>query len=244
MSDDEQPLRGGRTTEGVVSVGNTVRRPVQSDHRPVHDLLMHLKQKRFDAAPHFLGIDAEGREVLSFLPGDVPDELGRYDDRQLSAAALLLRRFHDATSDFGPVTAIGAEVVCHNDWAPTNTVFRDGLPCALIDFDTLAPGSRLWDLGYSAFTWLDLGNDDYTGPEQVRRLDVFARGYDLPGVSAGAIAAHAVARQTALSVSADMQGNAALRDWAAQAARWTILNVTERLLPTGYNLATVAAPMG
>ena len=33
----------------------------------------------------------------------------------------------------------------------------------MIDFDTAAPGTRLWDLGYSVMSWLDLGDDGYTG---------------------------------------------------------------------------------
>jgi len=31
---------------------------------------------------------------------------------------------------------------------PSNTVFRNGVPVALIDWDTAAPGPRAWDLGW------------------------------------------------------------------------------------------------
>ncbi|RVI98961.1 hypothetical protein CN193_22055 [Sinorhizobium meliloti] len=51
---------------------------------------------------------------------------------------------------------------------------HQGLPCALIG--TVARGLRLWVLGYSAFAWLDLGNFDYTGDEQIRRLLLMADG--------------------------------------------------------------------
>ena len=30
-------------------------------------------------------------------------------------------------------------------------------PTGMIDFDTARPGSRLWDLTYSVWTWLDFG---------------------------------------------------------------------------------------
>jgi hypothetical protein len=232
MDEQEVPLTGGRVTAGVVRVGDTVRRPVSSDRSDVHGLLQHLEAQGFDAVPRSLGIDARNREILSFLPGDVPTDLGHYTDTQLGAAAALLRRYHDATVGFGPVRAKGAEVMCHNDWGPPNAVFRDGLPYALIDFDTIAPGTRLWDLGYSAFSWLDLCDNDYSGDEQIRRLGVFADGYGLAGCSPAQIAVHTLARQTALAAAGRRRGMTAMADWAAEAAAWTSSHVIERLLPT------------
>jgi aminoglycoside phosphotransferase (APT) family kinase protein len=126
--------------------------------------------------------------------------------------------------------------MCHNDWTPTNAVIRDGVPYGMVDFDATAPGLRLRDLGYSAFTWLDLDNPDYSGDEQVRRLSVFAEGYGLASCSVAQIAAYAVARQTSLAVLGRMHGKIEMADWAASAASWTVLNVTERMSPTGYAL--------
>jgi aminoglycoside phosphotransferase (APT) family kinase protein len=48
--------------------------------------------------------------------------------------------------------AASIEVACHNDLSPCNTMFRNGQPVALTDFDPAAPGSRAFDLGYAA--WL------------------------------------------------------------------------------------------
>lgn len=138
-------------TRGVVRVGDTVRRPVSGDRRLQRELLAHLERRGFNGSPRFLGIDSQGREILSFLPGHVPRDLGHFDDDQLCAAARLLRRFHDATVDLAAVRPHqGAEVICHNDWGPPNAVFQNERPWGMIDFDTIAPGLRLWDLGYSA----------------------------------------------------------------------------------------------
>ena len=235
MGEEEISLNGGRITAGVVRVGGTVRRPVTRDRSLAHRLLRHLEAEGFDGTPRFLGLDAQNREILSYLPGDVPRDLGHFTDAQLVAAARLLRRFHDATAGFA-AEQFEAAIICHNDWGPPNAVFRDGLPNGLIDFDTLAPGTRLWDLGYSAFSWLDLGDPDYTGAEQIRRLTMFADAYGMPECSVTQIAVHAVARQTALAALGRAQGKTEMADWAADVAAWTILHVTEKLLPTGYRL--------
>ncbi len=233
VSETATPLSGGRITQGVVRIGDTVRRPMTSDHSLAHGLLRHLEQQQFSGAPRFLGIDAEQREILSYLEGDVPADIGHYDDRVLAAAAALLRQFHDASSGFAAVEAAGAETMCHNDWGPPNAVFSGGLPVGMIDFDTVRPGLRLWDLGYSAFSWLDLGDDGYSGEQQISRLQVFAEAYGLDACSAEKISVFAVARQAALAAAGRAKGQHAMADWAAAAADWTVANVTEKLSPTG-----------
>ena len=119
-------LTGGRTTLEVVRIGNTVRRPLSGDATFAHKCLLHLESVGFDEAPRLLGIDDSGREILSFLPGSVPINLGQYTDDQLEMAAGLLRRFHDATATMALIRESGCEVACHNDWSPTNTVFSSG----------------------------------------------------------------------------------------------------------------------
>lgn len=234
MESEEIALEGGRVTAGVVRIGSTVRRPIRGDRSYVHSLLVHLQHKGLGVVPRFLGIDEQQREILSFLPGDVPSDLGHFTDLQLQAAAMLLRQFHDATADAPAVLATNAEVMCHNDFGPPNAVFQDGLPYGIIDFDTLTPGLRLWDLGYSAFSWLDLGNDDYSGEEQERRLILFAEAYGVPHCSPPQIVAYALARQTRLASWAKAAGMPEMAMWAAAAAEWTALHLAERLLPTGF----------
>ncbi len=173
---EEVQLTGGRVTAGVVRVGDTVRRPTRSNSVFVRGLLAYLDAAGFDAAPRYLGCDSEGREMFSFLPGDVPPNLDpSIPDAVLAAAARLIRRFHDATAN--SEIAGSSEVVCHGDLSPCNFVFRDGKPVGIIDFDAAAPGNRLHDLGYAIFLWLNLGTDGPQLDEQARRIELFCRAY-------------------------------------------------------------------
>jgi hypothetical protein len=112
---DEEALAGGTLTT-VVRIGDTVRRPMNFWSPNVHALLRHLEETGFTGAPRFLGIDARGREKLTFIPGDVTIDgppPGMYTEAALSGAATLLRTLHDATITMvrgGPtLTPIGAQ---------------------------------------------------------------------------------------------------------------------------------------
>ena len=174
----EVPLLGGRVTPGVVRVGDTVRRPVGPHSAFVHALLRHLEQVGFADAPRFLGIDDQGRERLSYIEGFVPDNLDAgLTDERLADAVRLLRRYHDAAA--GSALAGVEEVVCHNDISPVNTVFVDGRPTALFDFDMARPGPRIRDVSYGMFLWLNLGWDGPPPEEQRRRIRLWCDAYGL-----------------------------------------------------------------
>ena len=70
VSNDEIPLSGG-THGAVVRIGDTVRRQSRPGTKTVHALLRHFEQMGFAGAPRPLGFDQQGREILSFIPGDV-----------------------------------------------------------------------------------------------------------------------------------------------------------------------------
>ena len=228
----ETALAGGQVNS-VFRVGDTVRRAGGRDRSMQHALFAHLAAKGFAAAPQFLGHDNQGREVLTFLPGHVPVGEGNFSDPQLAAAARLLRAYHDATADFPPVRAAGAEVMCHNDWTPANTTFLDALPAGMIDFDTALPGTRLWDLTYSAWTWLDLGDTDWEPAEQRRRLELFVAAYDDPACTPALVALGLPARQAGRAQWALAHNNPAAVDWARQCLDWTLTHITGFYHPDG-----------
>ena len=99
----ETLLTGGNINPAVVRVGDTVRRVVNAHSRTVHSLLRHLETQGFAGSPRFLGTDAQEREMLTFLPGEVGFMPYLWEnDVSLVAAARLLRNYHDATAGFIP----------------------------------------------------------------------------------------------------------------------------------------------
>src|SRR5450755_319048 len=200
MDEEELQLSGGNVST-VVRAGNTVRRTMGPWNPAVHELLRHLESQGFSGAPRFLGIDERGREVLTFIDGEIgnyPLKVYMWSDEVLQGVARLLRRFHDATVAFVPSPgatwqfeypdATQHKVICHNDVAPYNMVYVDGRPAALIDFDTAGPGPRLWDEKHAAYRFVPLLHIDndvmrqagLTNPAmQARRLKLFCSAYDL-----------------------------------------------------------------
>ncbi|HEX8101767.1 MAG TPA: phosphotransferase [Solirubrobacteraceae bacterium] len=196
MSDPEIVLRGGSTNDGlVVRVGDTVRRPERATSPATRALLEHLERVGFDGAPRHLGRDAEGREVLTYVEGEVPIEPHpgwALTDGALVSVAELLRRYHDAVASFDasglaweqPVpAAFRGGLICHNDPNLDNVVFSDGRAVALIDFDLAGPGSAVWDLACAARHWAPL-RDERDMPAGLRgrcldRLRLFADAYGL-----------------------------------------------------------------
>jgi thiamine kinase-like enzyme len=43
------------------------------------------------------------------------------------------------------------EVICHGDVGPYNTIYVETKAVALIDFETAAPGPRIWDLAFAVY---------------------------------------------------------------------------------------------
>lgn len=191
MNGKEMPLIGGNMSSGVVRVGDTVRRPAGPWTPAVHALLGHLHAAGFHGAPRPLGLDEHGREILTFIPGTIawPGNFHLLDpDDRLRRVARLIREFHDAAEGFRPppdarwqvlVPAEGTGIIAHHDLAPWNLVIGEH-QWAFIDWDTAAPGSRLWDVAYAMHGFVPLSADRrYQRHDAARRLRLFADAYEL-----------------------------------------------------------------
>ncbi|MCW2504755.1 MAG: aminoglycoside phosphotransferase family protein [Actinomycetia bacterium] len=193
----EIPLEGGNVST-VVRIGETVRRTTGPWTPAVHALLKHLESVGYTGAPRAFGIDERGREILSYIEGECGDyPLAPHwtTDEALVAVAAMLRMFHDAQAGFRPTPGItwrafgppppDTEVICHHDAAPHNVVWRPDGTLAMIDFDLASPGARIYDVAYSAWTWVPLFSDrdsrtlGWEHPDRARRLRLFADAYGL-----------------------------------------------------------------
>ena len=181
----------------MAKVGDTVRRSTGPWTPAVHALLRHLEAGGFDGAPRVLGIDERGREVLSYVKGNVPLRATPevVTERALYEVGGLLRRYHEAVSGFElpsgiewfhePVQGRGT-VVCHNDLAPRNTAFREGRPVAFLDWDLASPAPPAWDVAHAAWQFVPLSDERGCArngwtrpPDRPRRLRILCDGYGL-----------------------------------------------------------------
>lgn len=181
----EVELPRGDVTEGVVRIGETVRRPAAPHSQAVEHYLDHLAAVGFDASPRHLGRDRSGREVLTYLHGDVPADppaAWAAQEMLLVSVAHLLGELHQASAGYAAerdfaapagsqwfqlplpagvdLTAVPAppqpELVSHNDITPQNVVVRGGQAVGLVDFDMAGPTSKLLEVWTTAMYWVPL----------------------------------------------------------------------------------------
>ncbi|GHO88672.1 phosphotransferase [Dictyobacter formicarum] len=192
MYEAEIPLSGGNVSSGIVRVGQTTRRPLGFWSPVVQSLLRHLEEQGFAGAPRFLGIDQQGREILSFIEGEMghyPLQDAWWSEETMVEVAHFVRRYHDAVSSFVPPAdaqwkqsfpdASAHEIICHNDIAPYNTVYAQNRPVALIDFDEAGPGPRIWDLAYAAYCFVPLVHTNDPDLQRLGLVDPVRQGQRL-----------------------------------------------------------------
>lgn len=195
-SDPEQELQSD-PHRLIVRVGDTVRRPAGWWTPAVQSLLEHLHEVGFRYSPRPGGIDSEGREVLTYIPGD-SGAIGWHKIQTVKGLrrfAALLREYHEAVEDFRPSDEVEwavqpsdpAELICHNDFGPWNIVYDGDEPVGILDWDFAAPGPRRNDVAY-ALEYAVPFRDDATAlswhhfaevPDRRHRLEVFAEAYGL-----------------------------------------------------------------
>ena len=184
----------GGNLQDAVRIGDTVHRRAGPWTPAVHALLRYLEGANFPA-PRVMGMDAQGREVLRFLEGDVdvgtekPMSDAFWTDALVAEAGRMLRRYHDVVAEFRPppsakwrvVAPTRYEVICHNDWSPWNALLRVGHLAVMLDWDLAGPGTRLWDIATGMYDWAPLFRG-YKYPrieDRCRRAGIFVDAYGL-----------------------------------------------------------------
>jgi len=217
----EEQLSGGNAG-GAVLVDGTVRRATGPWSPAVHDLLRHLEGRGFAGAPRVLGLDDQHREVLTYLDGETvgtarPWPTWVHSDDALVQVGRWLRSYHQAVRDFVPspwsVWRTGrqewrpGDVIGHNDAAPYNAVWTSSTAhprlVGFFDWDFASPCPPIWDLAFTAFSWVPLHARDVVAAEgftdfdaRPRRLRLLLDAYGFSG-SVGAVLDAVRARTTA-----------------------------------------------
>jgi hypothetical protein len=265
----EIPLLGGDVTEGIVRVGDTVRRPLNPNSPLVHALLGHLETAGFTGAPRFLGIDAAGREVLSYVEGEVagrprPPWIG--DEGRMVSVARLVRAYDDAAATFVPPQGISPvdgfpedagipaappyepELIGHVDITPENVVFRDASAFALIDFDLAKPATRADEMFNVMLWWAPLSDPRDVEPllrglNVPRRCRMLADAYGMSGTDRARVIEVAITRTRRawhlMKRRAERDGGGWQRMWAEGVG--DVIKRREAWLDT--NAATLAAAL-
>jgi hypothetical protein len=234
----------------VVRIGDTVRRPLHPWSSSVHELLTHLENAGFAYAPRFLGVDADGREVLSYIEGESGSAgwAKVVAPSGLDAMARLLREYHEAVRGFRPVAVAGwaghdgsvasGDLICHGDFGPWNLVWHGTQPVGILDWDYAWPAPPVHDVAY-ALEYVVPFRDDHTcvrwlryaaPPNRRRRLEQFAEAYGLTstaGLVDEVITAQRTVRRRAQQLAAD--GRQPQAEWqqtgvldeAADRIRWS-----------------------
>lgn len=191
---EEEQLPG---SVGAVRVGSTVRKDAGPWTPTIHGLLRFLQDAGFDFAPEPLGIDAHGREILTWLDGVAamrpwPDAL--LGDEGVMALGKILRRYHDVVRAFDPgeeaCWRVGrrplapGEIVCHGDFAPWNTLWVSGGLVGVIDWDMAEPGRPIDDVAFLAQHLVPLRSDAWARgvgftdtPSRAARLSLLCETY-------------------------------------------------------------------
>ena len=204
-ADDEEVLqvRSAFHPTGVARRGAVILRDTGPWTPAIHALLRHLEAVGFAAAPRLVGggIDASGREALTFIPGNFVQP-GPWSLDGAAAVGALLRDLHAATASFRPPTDArwwpwfgrtlgdGPRLIGHCDVAPWNIVARDGLPVALIDWERAGPTDPLVELAQACWLNAKLHDDRVAAleglpplAERARHLRAIVDGYGLPAAA-------------------------------------------------------------
>lgn len=144
----------------MLRLGEGVSKPALSEYAV--QLLRMLEDFQWAFSPRILSHSSDST-VLSYIDGDAAlhSHARRMIEgpKPLAAVARMTRSLHDLTA--GTACAVGAEVACHNDLDPRNTVYRhitsNPAPVAFIDWDLASPGQRVHDLAHVCWTFTGLG---------------------------------------------------------------------------------------
>ncbi len=195
---DEEILDFGAVSSAV-KIGDTVHRQAGPWTPTIHALLNFLNEKGFGFAPQVIGMDEQGREILTFLPGIAasrPWPANLFEMNSLEQVAKMLRQYHDIVEGFqlddeaewraGKMQRLPGQIIRHGDLGPWNTLWQGNSLTGLIDWDFAEPGERVTDVAQMAYYFVPLRGEEgwqqagfAERPEFGKRLGALVEAYGM-----------------------------------------------------------------
>lgn len=152
----------------------------------VHAFLCHLEREGFAGSPRMLGtgFEDDGRETLSYLPGESPHPYA-WSNEAVGTVGRLLRDLHRAAASFRPPIDAQWQPIFtrdlrgshptfgHCDAGPWNIIALAGQPYALVDWEFAGPVDAIWEL--AEVTWLNAQLHDDVVAERCGLPDAHTR---------------------------------------------------------------------
>ncbi|MCL2420284.1 MAG: aminoglycoside phosphotransferase family protein [Defluviitaleaceae bacterium] len=197
----ETKILSGGSMNKVEKIGEAVHKTTKGNAAMVRKYLLYLEKKGMTGVPRFLGIDAQRRDIFSYLPGktmgpDYPaDHPCLHSDQTIYDTAQFMRKLHDISIGFlstamedgwaNPYFPHGPyETICHGDAASWNFVFVNDRIAGLFDFDQAYPGTRYWDLAstlsMAAFPFYFDYDPSKHANKAKRQIKLFFNAYGMP----------------------------------------------------------------
>lgn len=180
-----------------MNTSKKVYKPKQAWTEQLHHFLNFIINRGANFVPTPVGFD-ENNEILSYIDGETCDyhlSNNIKSEQALISSAKLLRKYHDISEQYVATVKSSLttwmfpaknpiEVICHNDFAPYNILFKGKQAVAIIDFEAAIPGPRLWDIAYAIYRFAPLTNPNNKEgfgnlSEQIKRANIFCNSYNL-----------------------------------------------------------------
>lgn len=179
--------KGNMTT--ITKKGNTIYKSKPYNIQTIKRFLKYMEAYNLNI-PKYLG-ETSDKIHLSYVNGNSIHSNTyniTFEKRMdmISSAAKLLATYHTATENF-PVLkedryflsykgSLKNDVICHNDFAPYNLTFEDYKAVGIIDFDTICPAPREWDIAYALYRFILI--DKNMNNKYRELIELFLKEYD------------------------------------------------------------------
>ena len=198
MELNREILTGGSMNQ-TEKIGDIVHK-TSKGHPMVRSYLSYLEEAGMPGVPRFLGLDGQGRDMFTYIPGKtMGHDFDHHhpcltSDDTVADTARFLRKLHDVSAGFLPQAEKNNwknpffpdqdyETICHGDTGIWNFVFVNDRIAGLIDFEQAYPGTRVWDLTQTLFCVIPLVPYGYEASkhaaERRRRINLFFDSYGM-----------------------------------------------------------------